>query len=95
MAQQVSVTTFQRSERFEPKVLPPEEEGSTFAVMIHYGDKNLLSLSMTKGQLVSLYSVIKSALRDEGEAEQSVGSEPGQQSFLNSDGETEKSLISG
>ena len=62
MANHVLVTTFDPRERFEPKVLPPETDNN-YSIMIHHGEKVLVSLRMTKGQLASLYAAIGSTLQ--------------------------------
>ena len=62
MANHVLVTTFLPQERFEPKVIPPEKDNN-YSIMIHHGEKGLVGLRMTKGQLVALYGAIRGALQ--------------------------------
>jgi len=94
MAYQISVTTFQPDERFEPKVLPPTEEDSNFAMMIHHGEKDLVSLRMTRGQLISLYKAIGSALQGGEETDVPRNGDQEQQSFFNSMNRDDKSSLS-
>ena len=83
MAYQKSVTTFQPLERFEPKVLPPTEDDNAFALMIHYGAKDMVGLRMTKGQLISVYTAIESALKGVEETNLLESGVSGQQSMFN------------
>ena len=80
MANHVLVTTFLPQERFEPKVIPPEKDNN-YSIMIHHGEKDLVGLRMTKGQLVSLYAAIRGVLQGQ-EDSNVISGEPASQRTL-------------
>lgn len=63
--QNVTVITFDSDGRLEPKVFPPGQNDIYYGLALHYGDTDLLTLRMSKGQMVSVYGALRSALANQ------------------------------